>query len=221
MCYSLAASLSIGLGLGCIGTILVKRSCAYNRKMFVYAILPLVFSIHQMIEGVNWYALEHPFKYHEIFLYGYSVIAFGFWPILIPFAAMVADQRELWRRIWRLCVGLGVALSVYLWGKLAFSDGIDVSVVNHSLAYKPLFVNPPDAIIAAYVALTTVPSIFLQNRAINYFGWCIFGSFVISVIASKPAWYSVWCMISAFSSAAIAFAITNPSNREDTLISRH
>ena len=186
--------------------------------MIVYAIFPLVFSIHQIIEGVIWYALQNPFKNDAIFVYGYSIIAFGFWPILIPFAAMVAEQRELWRRIWFLCVGLGVALSVYLWGKLVLSDGIDVNVVNHSLAYKPLFADPPDAIIAGYVALTTVPSIISKNRAINIFGWCVLGSFLISVIKSKPAWYSVWCMISAISSAVIAFAITKNNNQENRLI---
>lgn len=219
MCYSLAASLSTGLGLGCIGIIVVKRARVVNRKMIIYALFPLVFSIHQMIEGIIWYSLQHPFKQDVIFIYGYSIIAFGFWPILIPLAAMIAEQRNFWRRVWRICVGIGGTLAVYLWGKLALSDGIDVSVVNHSLAYKPLFADPPDVVIAGYVALTTIPSIILKNRAINFFGWSVLGSFLISIIISKPAWYSVWCMISAISSAAIVFAITTPSSREDASIS--
>ena len=72
---------------------------------------------------------------------------------------MVAEQRNFWRKIWRVCVGLGVALSSYLLGKLALSDGIEVSISNHSLAYRPLFNDPSDVIVAAYVALTTLPCI--------------------------------------------------------------
>lgn len=219
MCYSLAASLSTGLGLGCIGTILVNCARTHNRRMIVYACFPLVFSIHQLIEGVNWYALQHPFKGDGIFLYGYSIIAFGFWPILIPLAAMVAEQRYFWRRIWRVCVGIGLTLSAYLWGKLALSDGIDVSVVKHSLAYKPLFSDPPNYIIGIYVVLTTAPSIIMKNRAVNLFGWLVLFGFFLSLIESKPAWYSVWCMMSAISSIAIVFAITKNSKQQDKFTS--
>ena len=207
MCYSFSASISTGLGLGCIGTILLKSAYKQNRKMIVYAFFPAVFSFHQLIEGVNWFALQHPFKGDVIFLYGYSIIAFGFWPILIPLAAMIAEQRCFWRKIWSLCVGTGALLSAYLWIKLALADGIDVTIVKHSLAYKPIFKDPPDIFIGAYVALSTMPSIFSKNKAVNIFGWFVLFGFIVSVIVSKPAWYSVWCMISAISSAVIAFAI--------------
>lgn len=212
MCYSFAASISTGLGLGCIGTILLKNAQKQNRKMIVYASFPVVFSVHQLIEGVNWFALQHPFKGDTFFLYGYSVIAFGFWPILIPLAARVAEERCFWRKIWSVCVGTGTLLSTYLWIKLALADGIDVAIVNHSLAYRPIFKDPPDIFIVAYVALTTMPSIFQKNRAVNIFGWFVLFGFIVSVIGSKPAWYSVWCMISAISSAVIAFAICKESN---------
>ena len=209
MCYSFAASMSTGLGLGCIGTLLLKRAQKRNRIMIIYAFFPGVFAFRQLIEGVNWFALQHPFKGDAFFLYGYSVIAFGFWPILIPLAAMVAEQRYFWRRIWSVCVGTGALLSAYLWVKLALAEGIDVAVVKHSLAYKPMFKDPPDIAIGAYVVLTTMPSILLKNKAVNIFGWFVLLGFIVSVIGSKPAWYSVWCMISAISSAVIAFAIYN------------
>ena len=109
-------------------------------------------------------------------------------------------------------MGTGTLLSTYLWIKLALADGIDVAIVKHSLAYRPIFKDPPDIFIVAYVALTTMPSIFLKNRAVNIFGWFVLFGFIVSVIGSKPAWYSVWCMISAISSAVIAFAICKESN---------
>lgn len=207
MCYSLAASIYAGSGLGIVGAILVKRAQAYDRRMIVYALFPLVFSIHQLIEGVNWYALESPFTGDSIFLYLYSIIAFGFWPIFIPLAAAVAEHRVYWRVVWWLMVICGLALAIYLWSKLASAEGIDVSVVSHSLAYKPLLDDPPQFVFAAYVAVTTLPSILLRNRAVNVFGWLVFGSFVLSVIKSRPAWYSVWCMAAAVFSLSIAFGI--------------
>ena len=207
MCYSLAASIYAGSGLGLVGAILIKRAQAYDRRMIVYAIFPLVFSIHQLIEAVNWYAVESPFKGDIIFLYLYSVIAFGFWPIFIPLAAAVAERRANWRVVWWLMVIFGLFLASYLWSKLASAEGIDVNIVGHSLAYKPLFDDPPELVFFAYVALTVLPSILFRNSAINLFGWLVFVSFVLSVIKSRPAWYSVWCMAAAVFSLSIALGI--------------
>jgi hypothetical protein len=207
MCYSLSASISAGVGLGVVGSLLVRRAKLHDQRMIVYAYFPLVYSVHQLIEAVNWYAIEKPFYGDVVFRYLYSIIAFGFWPILIPLAAAIAEQRCFWRKIWWLAVVGGVALSGYLWTKLAFAGGIDVSVVKHSLAYKPLFDDPPLAISAAYVAATTFPSILLRNAAVNIFGWLVFASFFVSIIGSAAAWYSVWCMIAAASSLSMIFAI--------------
>jgi hypothetical protein len=210
MCYSLSASINAGVGLGVVGSLLVRKAKRHDQRMIVYAYFPLIYSIHQLIEAVNWYALEKPFEGDVIFRYLYSFIAFGVWPILIPLAAAVAEQRDYWRKFWRLAVVDGVALAGYLWTRLAFPGGIDVSVVKHSLAYKPLFDDPPPAIIAAYVAATTLPSILFRNAAVNVFGWLVFGSFFVSAIESTAAWYSVWCMIAAVSSLSLAFAINSP-----------
>jgi hypothetical protein len=213
MCYSLAASINAGVGLGVVGSLLVRRAKLHDQRMIVYACFPLVYSIHQLIEAVNWYAIEKPFHGDVIFRYLYSIIAFGFWPILIPLAAAVAEQRDRWRKIWWLAVVGGFALSGYLWTMLALAGGIDVSVVRHSLAYKPLFDDPPPLIIAAYFGLTTLPSILFKNAAVNIFGWLVFGSFFVSIFQSKPAWYSVWCMIAAVSSLSMAFAISDCSRK--------
>ncbi len=207
MCYSLSASISVGVGLGVVGSLLVRRAEQHDQRMIIYAYFPLVYSMHQLIEAVNWYSLENPFHGDVAFRYLYSIIAFGFWPILIPLAAAVADQRYFWRKIWWLAVVAGIALSGYLWTKLAFAGGINLSVVKHSLAYKPLFEDPPPAIIAAYVAATTLPSILFRNAAVNIFGWLVFASFFVSAIESTAAWYSVWCMIAAIASLSMIFAI--------------
>ena len=211
MCYSLAASIGAGCGLGLIGTLLVRRAMTYDPKMIGYASFPLVFSIHQLIEGVNWYALKRPFAGDDFFLYLYSVIAFGVWPICIPLAAAVAEQRGVWLRIWWAMALCGIGLSIYLWTQLAFADGFEVSVVNHSLAYKPHIDDPPQIVIALYVAMTVLPSVLFPNRGIKAFGWLLLGSFALSVVYSRPAWYSVWCMAAAASSMAIAFSIRKPA----------
>jgi hypothetical protein len=64
----------------------------------------------------------------------------------------------------------GIILAFYLSIKLSGANGIDVSVVKHSLAYDPLFDRPPLMIDAIYVALTVVPLVCLDNRAIKIFG---------------------------------------------------
>jgi len=79
----------------------------------------------------------------------------------------------------------GIILAFYLSIKLTGANCIDVSVVKHSLAYDPLFDRPPLMIDAIYVALTVVPLVCLDNRAIKIFGGAVFFTLIYAVIEAR------------------------------------
>jgi len=213
MCYSLEASVNAGVGLAVAGIAMVSKALRHDRRRVYFAAFPLVFSVHQFVEAVNWRAWAHPFAGDEAFRYLYTIIAFLVWPILTPFAAAAAETNSWRRRVWRAMCGCGVLLAIYLTAKLVAADGIDVRVIGHSLAYDPLFERPPLIVDFVYVALTVVPLVSMDDAALKFFGAMVFATFVYAVVESRPAWYSVWCMAAALFSFSIAFAIEGEKKR--------
>ena len=205
MCYSLEASIIAGTSLAVVGAATVVKARRYDRPMLAFACFPLVFSVHQFVEGAVWYSVAHPFEGAEAFRYLYTMIAFLVWPILTPAAAAMADERR--RGLWTSLCGCGVALVLYLSVKLAGADGIDLRIVRHSLAYDPLFERPPLIADIVYLALAVIPLVSLGNRALTSFGVVVFVTFVWSILENRAAWYSVWCLTAAVFSLLIAFAI--------------
>lgn len=218
MCYSLEASINAGVGLGLVGFILVKRARVFDKTMICFAMFPVVFSIHQFIEAANWYGLEHPFPGKNIFLYLYTIIAFMFWPIFTPIAAARAEKDIKRKELWNLMAACGIIVSFYLSIKLAGADGIDVSVVKHSLAYDPLFDRPPLMIDAIYIALTVIPLICMENKFIKLFGVSVLLTFMYSVLEMRQSWYSVWCMSAALLSLMLSFAIQKEPKKVEKFI---
>jgi hypothetical protein len=190
-----------------IGAATVHKALRHDRRMLGFAVFPLVFSLHQFVEGVVWWSLERPFQGDGFFRYLYTIIAFLIWPVLTPLAATLAEPDPRRRRLWAGLCGCGVLLALYLAVKLAGADGIDVSVVKHSLAYDPQFERPPLIADLAYLALTVIPLVSLDNRALRLFGAMVFLTFVYSLLHNRAAWYSLWCMSAAMFSLIISFGI--------------
>jgi hypothetical protein len=207
VCYSFAASVNAGVCLAVIGAGTVYKALRFNPKMLGFAAFPLVFSAHQFTEAVVWWSVAHPFEGEEAFRYVYTAIAFLVWPVLTPFAAQLAETDPARKRLWIWMRRGGVALALYLGSELAFADGIALTVYKHSLAYDPGFDRPPWIVHLAYLALTVIPLVLFDNRALRLFGAVVLLSFVWSLVHNRPAWYSVWCMSAALFSLIISFAI--------------
>jgi len=207
MCYSFAASVNASAALGLVGAATVYRAWRQDRRMLGFAVFPLVFSLHQASEGVVWWSVTHPFQGAEAFRYVYTAIAFLVWPVLTPFAAALAETDPARRKIWTYMYHLGALLALYLTVLLVTAGGIALSVHKHSLAYDPGFDRPPAIVDLAYLALTVVPLVAFENRALRIFGVLVFATFVYALSQNRPAWYSLWCMAAAVFSFVIAFAV--------------
>ena len=64
MCFSATASFTAGVPLLLIGVITISR--VRNRKDLLYALIPMLFAIQQLIEGALWLTVNFSAKMHQI-----------------------------------------------------------------------------------------------------------------------------------------------------------
>jgi hypothetical protein len=208
MCYSFEASLLAGAGLAVAGVNMVRKSLRLDRKMLVFAVFPLVFSTHQLIEAVVWRSIEHPFAESVYFRYAYVAIAFLAWPVLAPLAALYAEKQPERKGFWRFLLACGVGLALYIVAKLLASSGVDAFVTGHSIQYEVAYdQEPPPLVAITYVAITMLSFLLVDNKMIKIVGVAMLAACFYSIFKMRAVWYSVWCMSAAVFSLLFALAI--------------
>jgi hypothetical protein len=214
VCYSLEASFAVGAALAVVGFATIRKALRSNRSMLVFALFPAVFSLHQFIEGIVWFSIEHPFHASAVFRYSYIFIAFLVWPVLAPLASAVATTDHWWRRVWTFLFACGLALEGYLSMKLAGADGIEASVVGRSISYVVKYpTRSPIQADYAYAAITALPLLFFGNKVVSVIGVGVLATFVYSFLEMREVWFSVWCMAAAVFSGLFFFSIRNEDAR--------
>src|SRR5258708_28244724 len=128
MCFSTTASFVAGGGLSAIGVASLKQ--ARKRDKFIAAI-PLLFGIQQILEGLQWMALNSQ-QVARIPLYGFLFFSSVVWPTYIPLTVFLLDKKR--QKITRWFLAMGGALSLYnLWTLLA--NPASAQITNHSIQY--------------------------------------------------------------------------------------
>ena len=64
MCFSASASFGASALLGVIGTVAVVKAKTTSQRLF--AVIPFIFSIQQLTEGLLWVAIKQPDSYYGI-----------------------------------------------------------------------------------------------------------------------------------------------------------
>jgi hypothetical protein len=207
MCYSLEASFAAGSALAIVGFGAVKKALRHDRSMLLFSLFPVIFSLHQFVEGFVWHSVRDATG-DTLFRHVYIGIAILLWPLLTPLAAAVAETDPLRKRLHSAFCVSGFVLAGYLTIKLANADGIDVQPIRHSLNYFIHFdAEPPMAVAATYAAVTVIPLLIFRDRIINLFGALVGAAFFYSIVETRQAWFSVWCFTAAVFSVVLFFAI--------------
>jgi hypothetical protein len=96
MCFSAAASLIAGTALSGFGVAALTKTQARNEIPF--AMIPLLFGIQQLSEGVIWLSFNPDAPViRQTMTYVYSGFSHVLWPIFVPFA-MGFMESVPWRR---------------------------------------------------------------------------------------------------------------------------
>ena len=200
MCFSAPASFVAGVGLIGLSTVTVKR--VRTRGELPYALIPLLFGVQQLLEGMLWltYSNVAPML-NTWFTYLYLLFSNVLWPIYVPLAVL-ALETVTWRRRAIMCIAsMGVAVSGYLLAIL-FLRPITVSVVDQHLRYD--FSNPYEqTTITLYVIVTCMSLLFSSHRRVAAFGVAAFISEVVAYEFYSMWYISVWCFFAAILSAMV------------------
>ena len=199
MCFSATASFIAGISLIGMGIATVKMT---RRKAEIpFAMIPLLFGVQQLIEGVLWLSFEYEaLLLNVVMTYLFVFFSHVLWPIFMPFSIGLVETVA-WRKKVILAfqiTGWGVGLYLLYF---IFMHAITSEIRVHVLYVFPNFHKP--MVLLLYIAATCVSGFFSSHRMVNAFGFLALLLFLVSYWFYTVAFFSVWCFFSAILSVTI------------------
>jgi hypothetical protein len=201
VCFSAAANFTGSGVLGTIGIVTLTR--VKHRRELLFASLPILFAVHQFIEGFVWLGLDgvlSPRVTHDMGA-AFMLYAQGLLPFLMPLSVVLfeADMKSRRRMLPFLAVG-GLTALYILWALIAYP--MQIFVKSDSIVY----INPGTNntfIAILYVIATCGSLLFSKVRDMVIFGVANL-AILLSVMAFKRyAFTSLWCAYAAVASVII------------------
>ena len=200
MCFSASASFIAGTSLSAIGVATLKK--AKVRAELPFAMIPLLFGVQQLIEGVIWLTFDHDATLlKQTMTYLYSGFSHVLWPVYVPFA-MGFLETVRWRKKAIFAFGVvGVAVSLYLLYFIVTRPVIAEVIGKHIVYVSPHFYQIP--VMALYLAATCVSCLYSSHGFVKLFGVLMFVSFTAAYLVHVMALVSIWCFFAAILSLLI------------------
>ena len=201
MCFSAEANFVGSGALGAIGVVTLTR--VKHRRELLFAPLPLLFAIHQFIEGFVWLGLDgvlSPTVAHNMGA-AFMLYAQGLLPFLLPLSVLLFEPDGHIRRRMIPFLALGVATTLYiLWALTAYP--LQLYIRGNSIVYINQATNNM-AVAVLYVIATCGSLFFSKVRAMVMFGAANL-VILLAVMEFKPyAFTSLWCAYAAVASVII------------------
>jgi hypothetical protein len=201
MCFSATANF-VGSGvLGAVGVVTLTR--VKHRRELLFATLPILFAIHQFIEGFVWLGLDgilSPTVAHDMGA-AFMLYAQGLLPFLLPLSVMLFEPNGASRRRMLPFLVIGGATTLYiLWALTAFS--LQLSVKQNSIVYMNQATNNT-AVGVLYVIATCGSLFFSKIRMMVLFGAANLVILLAVMAVKRYAFTSLWCAYAAVASVII------------------
>lgn len=201
MCFSAVANFVGSGALGAIGVVTLTK--VKHRRELLFASLPTLFAVHQLIEGFVWLGLDgvlSPAVTHDMGA-AFMLYAQGLLPFLLPLSVLLfePDLKSRRRMLPFLAIGSLTALYI-LWALTAFPT--EVYVRGNSIVY----INPAtnNAAVAVLYVIATCGSLFYSKvRAMVVFGGANLAILLIVLGFKRYAFTSLWCAYAAIASVII------------------
>jgi hypothetical protein len=192
----------VGSGaLAAVGVVTLTK--VKHRRELLFASLPILFAIHQFIEGFVWLGLDgifSPAVTHDMGA-AFMLYAQGLLPFLLPLSVLLfeADARSRRRMVPFLILGSLTTLYI-LWALTAFPT--QVFVKGNSIVY----INPATnntAVAILYVIATCGSLLFSKINDMVIFGVANLTILLIVMAFKRYAFTSLWCAYAAIASVII------------------
>lgn len=197
MCFSMLASVAAGTVLSVAGVATV--TLVRRRAELPLALLPLLFGVQQLIEGVVWWSLEHGGgSQGGTSTLAYTLFSHVLWPAFVPFAFLSMEQVAWRRRVLGACVVIGLGVAAH--GLFTVATGPRTAQVSGgSIQYEM----PSWYVIALYLVATCVGAFFSSHVVIRVLGASALALALVTLWLYTAVFVSVWCFFSALLSGLI------------------
>lgn len=201
MCFSAAANF-VGSGvLATLGTVTLSK--VKHRRELLFASLPLLFAIHQFIEGFVWLGLDgmlSPAITHDMGA-AFMLYAQGLLPFLLPLSVFLFEPNAKNRKLMRPFIVVGSLTALYiLWALAAFPTQIFVQ--GNSIVYINQATNNT-AVAIFYVIATCGSLLFSKINDMVMFGLANMAILLTVMAIKRYAFTSLWCAYAAVASVII------------------
>jgi uncharacterized protein DUF6629 len=201
MCFSATANF-VGSGvLGAVGVVTLTK--VKHRRELLFAALPVLFAIHQFIEGFVWLGLDgilSPAVAHDMGA-AFMLYAQGLLPFLLPLSVALFEPNAKSRRRMLPFLVVGGATTLYiLWALTAFP--LELYVKGNSIVYINQATN--NTLVALFYVIATCGSLFFSKiRMMVLFGAANLAILLVVMEVKRYAFTSLWCAYAAVASLII------------------
>ena len=201
MCFSATANF-VGSGvLGAVGVVTLTR--VKHRRELLFAALPMLFGVHQFIEGFVWLGLDgilSPSVAHDMGA-AFMLYAQGLLPFLLPLSVFLFEPNAKSRSRMLPFLVLGGATTLYiLWALTAFP--LQLYVRGNSIVYINQATNNT-AVALLYVIATCGSLFFSKIKMMIIFGAANLTILLVVMEVKRYAFTSLWCAYAAVASVII------------------
>ncbi len=204
MCFSASASFIAGSALSAAGVVTLTK--AKKKKEIPLALIPLLFGIQQLLEGLVWISLRNGLSLlNSISSYSFIFFAHVLWPIYVPIAVLLVETVAWRKKMIMTCGALGAAAGAYLFAVFIMYPTSSV-IVNHSIQYICPSPRVPLSLHAVcYIIATCGATLLSSHKMIRLLGICTAVFLAISYYFYTATFASVWCFFSAVLSIILYF----------------
>jgi hypothetical protein len=212
MCFSATANFVGSTALGAVGVVTLTK--VKHRRELLFAALPILFAIHQFIEGFVWLGLDgilSPVVAHDMGA-AFMLYAQGLLPFLLPLSVLLFEPTANARRRMLPFLILGGGTTLYiLWAFTAYP--LQLFVKGNSIVYINQATN--NMTVAVLYVIATCGSLFFSKvRAMVIFGAANLAILLAVMELKRYAFTSLWCAYAAVASVIIlAYFWKSSANR--------
>jgi hypothetical protein len=219
VCFSATANF-VGSGVLSVVGVVTLTKVKHAREL-LFAALPLLFAVHQFIEGFVWLGLDGilaPAVAHDMGA-AFMLYAQGLLPFLLPLSVLLFEPDRKSRKRMLPFLVLGGATALYiLWALTAFP--MQVYVERNSIVYINQATDNA-AVAVLYVMATCGPLFFSKVRAMVIFGAANLTILVVVMAVKEYAFTSLWCAYAAIASVIILAYFWRSSGDRPFLYASH
>jgi uncharacterized membrane protein YqjE len=218
MCFSTEASFAGGVIISTIGVFTVTK--LHKRSQLVFGIIPLFFGIQQIAEGLLWWSLPNPdlLNLQKFSTYFFLTMAQVIWPAMIPFSVLAMEENPKRKKILRVLLVLGIALSLY-YAICLMTCHVNPQIINYHIKYNTDFPGSlAKAAFVVYLVVTITPLFISSVRRTHLMGILVFLSCLVTAIFFTQYLTSVWCFFAALISVVVLWILRD--SKRQSLVDR-